>query len=246
MVASGDDTPTSTELNLDEDLDRDLDQDLDAIAELEDQHLSELENLEDLEAAEQDGLELTDVGIIDSHAPILVRDMGIDDLAPIFHLGEQLFTSDLYPYLYRTWDEWEVIGLYNTDPEYCLVAEIEEQLVGFVLGTVISKPPSPWMYGYIIWLGVSPNFQRRGIADKLVDKLVERMIEEGVRFMLVDTDPSNQAALKFFNRKGFGNPHKHVFLSMNLTKHEYYGRLIAYERDKAERMIHGRRPRRRQ
>jgi len=24
-----------------------------------------------------------------------------------------LFISDLYPYLYRTWDEWEVIGLYR-------------------------------------------------------------------------------------------------------------------------------------
>jgi ribosomal protein S18 acetylase RimI-like enzyme len=228
----------------------DHDEDLNPIPDLGDQLLSDLDDLEasERDAFERDASEETqdsESGLVDAHAPILVRDMGIDDLAPIFHLGEQLFTSDLYPYLYRTWDEWEVIGLYNTDPEYCLVAEIEEQLVGFVLGTVISKPPSPWMYGYIIWLGVSPNFQRRGIADKLVDKLVERMIEEGVRFMLVDTDPSNEAALKFFNRKGFGNPHKHVFLSMNLTKHEYYGRLIAYERDKAER-IHGRRPRRRQ
>ncbi|MFN9648726.1 MAG: GNAT family N-acetyltransferase, partial [Pseudanabaena sp.] len=29
-----------------------------------------------------------------------IREMNIDDIAPIFHLGEQLFTSDLYPYLY--------------------------------------------------------------------------------------------------------------------------------------------------
>lgn len=174
---------------------------------------------------------------------VVVREMGVDDIAPVYHLGEELFTSDLYPYLYRIWDEWEIIGLYNTDAEYCLVAEINEQLAGFILGTVISKPP--WMYGYIIWLGVSQAFQRQGVADKLVDKLVERMVEEGVRFMLVDTDPVNIPAIKFFNRKGFGNPRKHVFLSMNLTKHEYYGRLIAYERDKAER-VGVRRPRRRQ
>lgn len=164
---------------------------------------------------------------------VIIRDMAIDDLAPIYHLGEELFTSDLYPYLYRTWDEWEVIGLYNTDPEYCLVAEIDEQVAGFVLGTVINK--ASWIYGYIIWLGVSSKFQRRGVADKLVDKIVERMIEEGVRFMLVDTDPTNTAAVKFFSRKGFGNIRKHIFLSMNLSKHDQYGRLIAYERDKAER-----------
>jgi ribosomal protein S18 acetylase RimI-like enzyme len=171
-----------------------------------------------------------------------VREMDIDDLAPVYHLGDDVFTSDLYPYIYRTWDEWEVIGLYNTDPEYCLVAEIDGKLAGFILGTVISK--ASWTYGYIMWLGVNPQFQRRGVGDKLVDKLVERMIEDGVRFMMADTDPENLPAVKFFNRKGFGNTRQHIFLSMNLNKHPYYGRLIAYEREKAERAAYHRSRRR--
>jgi hypothetical protein len=70
------------------------------------------------------------------------------------------------------------------------------------------------------------------------------MIDDGARFMMVDTDPENVSALKFFSRKGFGNMRKHVFLSMNLSKHEYYGKLIAYEREKAERAV-WKRPRRR-
>lgn len=161
---------------------------------------------------------------------IEIREMEIDDLAPVFHLGEELFTSDLYPFLYRTWDEYEVIGLYNTDAEYCLVAEADDKLAGFILGTVISK--ASWTYGYIIWLGVSPEVQKRGVADKLVDKLVERMIEDGVRLMLVDTDPENEKAVRFFNRKGFGNHRDHIYLSMNLQKHERYGRLIERERER--------------
>lgn len=186
-----------------------------------------------------ENLEKSDTGIISTQSfTVDIREMAIDDIAPVYHLGESLFTSELYPYLYRTWDEWEVIGLYNTDPEYCLVAEIEDRLAGFVLGTVISK--SSWTYGYILWLGVNPDFQRRGVADKLVDKIVERMIEEGARSMLVDTDPTNIAAVNFFTRKGFGNARKHIFLSMNLTKHEYFGKLIAYERDKADRSRHRR------
>lgn len=171
-----------------------------------------------------------------------IRDMNIDDIAPVYHLGESLFTSDLYPYIYRTWDEWEVIGQFNTDPEYCLVATVGEQLAGFTLGTIISK--ANWVYGYILWLGVNPQFQRRGIADQLVDRIVERMIDEGARFMMVDTDPANVPAVKFFTRKGFGNARKHIFLSMNLIKHEYYGKLIAYERSKADRQRNSR-PRRR-
>lgn len=170
---------------------------------------------------------------IDETDLIYVRELGIDDIAPVYHLGEQLFTSDLYPYLYRTWDEWEVIGLYNTDPDYCLVAETEGELAGFILGTIITK--ASWTYGYILWLAVHPKFQRQGVADKLVDQAIARMIEDGARFMLVDTDPTNNPAVKFFNRKGFGNIRQHIFLSMNLSKHEHYGRLIDYEHQKAER-----------
>ena len=177
---------------------------------------------------------------LDDLPAITVRDMDINDLAPVYHLGDQLFTSDLYPFIYRTWDQWEVIGLYNTDPEYCLVAEAEDRVAGFILGTIINK--APWSYGYILWLGVSPEFQRRGVADTLVDRLVERMIDDGARFMMADTDPENAPAVKFFTRKGFNNVRKHVFLSMNLSKHEYYGKLIAYEREKAERSV-GKRPR---
>jgi ribosomal protein S18 acetylase RimI-like enzyme len=177
-----------------------------------------------------------------SDSAVNVREMEIDDLAGVFHLGEMLFTSDLYPYIYRTWDEWEVIGAYNTEPDYCLVAEVEEQLAGFVLGTIISK--GRWVYGYITWLGVSPNFQRRGIADQLVDRLVERLINDGARFMMADTDPENTPAVKFFTRKGFNNARRHIFLSMNLSQHEYYGKLISYEREKAERNV-WKRPRRR-
>ncbi|MFB2980376.1 GNAT family N-acetyltransferase [Microseira sp. BLCC-F43] len=184
----------------------------------------------------------TNDGDVPTNVYIDVREMDIDDLAHVYHLGEDVFTSDLYPYIYRTWDEWEVIGLYNTDPEYCLVAEIDNQLAGFILGTVITK--GNWTYGYIMWLGVNPNFQRRGVGDKLVDKLVERMIEDGVRFMMADTDPANTPAVKFFTRKGFGNTRQHIFLSMNLSKHEYYGRLIAYEREKAERAAYKRSRRR--
>jgi len=136
---------------------------------------------------------------LDDTNSIYVRELGIDDIAPVYHLGEELFTSNLYPYLYRTWDEWEVIGLYNTDAEYCLIAENDEELAGFILGTIIIK--ASWTYGYILWLGVSPKFQRQGVADLLVDKVVARMVEDGARFMLVDTDPTNVPALSFLTAK---------------------------------------------
>ncbi|MBU0988003.1 MAG: N-acetyltransferase, partial [Proteobacteria bacterium] len=78
---------------------------------------------------------------------LIIREMEIDDIAPVFHLGEKLFTARKVPNLYRTWDEYEVVSLYQTDPEYCLVAEIDDTIVGFALGTTITKSSSAWKYG---------------------------------------------------------------------------------------------------
>jgi ribosomal protein S18 acetylase RimI-like enzyme len=155
---------------------------------------------------------------------ILIRDMELDDLAPVYHLGERLFTCDLYPFLYRTWDQWEVVGHYNTDPEFCLVAEVGGSLAGFIIGTLISK--ASWTYGYIVWLGVDVDFHSTGVAHKLFDRLVDRMVEEGARYLIADTDPSNTAALKFFTKKGFKNEREHVVLTLNLSRSGRYRPLL--------------------
>ena len=49
---------------------------------------------------------------------VAIREMEIDDIAAVFHLGEQLFTAQEVPNLYRTWDEYEVITLFQGDPEF--------------------------------------------------------------------------------------------------------------------------------
>ena len=147
---------------------------------------------------------------------IKIRPMEIDDLAPVFHLGEKLFTATKIPNLYRTCDEYEVVGLYQSDSEYCFIAETGDHLVGFVLGTVITKTKSAWKYGHMIWMGVDPAFSRQGIADRLANHFLETMLEEGVRMLIVDTEADNLPALKFFRKMGFGNPQEHIYLTMNL------------------------------
>ena len=92
-----------------------------------------------------------------------LRPLEVDDLAPVFHLGEKLFTARAVPNLYRTWDEYEVVGLFQSDSDYCFVAEIDDRLAGFTLGTIISKTNSAWKYGHLIWMGVEPSFARQGV-----------------------------------------------------------------------------------
>ncbi|MBN2123898.1 MAG: GNAT family N-acetyltransferase [Deltaproteobacteria bacterium] len=148
---------------------------------------------------------------------IQVREMDLDDLAPVFHLGERLFTAREVPNLYRTWDQFELVELFNSDSELCLVAESEGLIVGFALGTTIEKERSAWKYGHLVWLGVHPDFQRGGVAARLFDHLRKLMEKQGVRILLVDTEADNLSALHFFRRMGFGKPEEHIYLSLNLS-----------------------------
>ena len=173
-----------------------------------------------------------------------IREMEIYDIAEVYQLGEICFRADLWPMLYRGWDEYEVTTMFNTDGEYCLVAENdnfvkgvtpeEERIVGFVLGTVMSKPGTAWSYGYIVWICAHPNWQREGVAGKLLDKAVEAFVEnEGVRIIMADTDPSNERAVKFFKKRGFDQEHQHVFLTSNIENNALYSHLIHKSRAQA-------------
>jgi ribosomal protein S18 acetylase RimI-like enzyme len=151
-------------------------------------------------------------------ANVTIREMAIDDISPVFHLGERLFTSRDVPNLYHYWDEYEVLGAYYDDPEFCFVAESGDELVGFVLGTTIQKRRSAWKYGYLVWMGVEPEYQGQGIGERLFDWFLEIMLDEGVRMILMDTEADNEPALKFFSKLGFGRPEDHVYLSLNLSR----------------------------
>ena len=146
-----------------------------------------------------------------------IRPLEVDDVAAVFHLGEKLFTARKVPNLYRTWDEYEVVGLFQSDSDYCFVVETCDQLVGFTLGTMISKTRSAWKYGHLIWMGVDPAHARSGIAEKMFKHFRELMSKAGVRMLIVDTEADNLPALQFFRKMGFSNPQQHIYLSLNLS-----------------------------
>lgn len=149
-----------------------------------------------------------------------IRSATLDDLAAIFHLGEKVFTSQEVANLYRTWDEFEVTTLFNSDPELLLVAEIEGRVVGFALGTTIDKARSAWNYGHLLWLGIDPDCARQGVGSQLFDRFREVIEGRGVRMMLVDTQADNEPAIGFFRNKGFENPTDHVYMTLNLQKED--------------------------
>jgi ribosomal protein S18 acetylase RimI-like enzyme len=136
---------------------------------------------------------------------VTIREMEIDDLSAVYHLGEKLFRSDEFPILYRTWDPYEVTDYFNSESEYCLVAETEdERIVGFVLANMIEKEGTAWKrYGYLSWIGVDEAFQRTNLGQRLYNKIEDNFQKRGARMVIADTDAENQGALLFLNAMGF-------------------------------------------
>ena len=149
--------------------------------------------------------------------------MELRDVAPVFELGQKLFTAEEWPTLYRSWDDHELAQLFSSDADTCLIAETPDgKIVGFALGRVTEKPRSAWRYGLLMWLGVERRFKRAGIATRLVRQLTGLFIDRDARIMLVDTAAKNHAALAFFRRNGFGQEIRHVYLSQNLENDPRY------------------------
>lgn len=155
-----------------------------------------------------------------------IREMAIDDFPEVFHIGEEVFTVEYSQSLYRTWDEYEITTLFNSDSELCLVAEAGDRILGFALGTTVKKHNSPWKYGYLVWLGVRKNIQKGRVGSRLFNEIKRRMQEQGVRMMLIDTSADNVPAINFFQKQGFDDIQEHVYMSLNLTRkvHKKHGK----------------------
>jgi ribosomal protein S18 acetylase RimI-like enzyme len=150
-----------------------------------------------------------------------IRQMEIDDISAVYHLGEQLFTSEEFPILYRTWDQFEVTDYFTSDPDYCLVAETEPggKIVGFIIGTTIEKEGTAWKkYGYLSWIGVDEAFQRTNLGIRLYRKLEQRLRRSGVRMIIADTDAENLPAISFFKSIGFTDSSQHVWLVKTIRR----------------------------
>ena len=83
-----------------------------------------------------------------ARARVAIRQMVIEDLPEVWHIGEKAFVPSASSYTYQTWNVDELVAYFHGDPELCLVAEdsATQKILGFALGTMLKRPYSPWTY----------------------------------------------------------------------------------------------------
>jgi ribosomal protein S18 acetylase RimI-like enzyme len=131
---------------------------------------------------------------------IYVRNMEKGDLAAIVDIEERQTGVARPHYWEKRIEMSEAIR-----PHWAsLVAEIDNRVVGFILGRAGELEFGlPGTVAWIEMIGVDPAHRRRGVAQALVDKFAESAEDHGIRtiFTLVT---SNQTEMQhFFGRLGF-------------------------------------------
>jgi ribosomal protein S18 acetylase RimI-like enzyme len=131
---------------------------------------------------------------------ITVRNMEKADLAAIVDMEERQTGVARPHYWEKRIDMSEAIR-----PHWAsLVAEIDNRVVGFILGRAGELEFGlPGTVAWIEMIGVDPVFRRHGVAQELVQKFTESAEDHGIRtiFTLIT---SNQSEMQhFFSRQGF-------------------------------------------
>lgn len=131
-------------------------------------------------------------------AQVKVRKMTEADLPKVKEIDQEL----VGPYRSISWPlrveaHWWV---YRGMPNF--VAETGSQLVGFILGDVRGSEYGPEVSGWIDMMGVSHEYQSRGIGRKLVEAFCRECKSQGfkVRIMVVGDD---KRLVRFFTSMGF-------------------------------------------
>ncbi len=132
-------------------------------------------------------------------ARLTIRPLTMDDLDAIVEMDRKVL-GKRRPEYWRKKIEFP-------NPRYplsCLVAELDSQVIGFIVGEV-----SGWEFGipeHIGWvstIGVDPAYQHKGVARKLSQEFIRNLKAIGVGVVYTLVNWSDWDLLRFFRAMGF-------------------------------------------
>ncbi|MGC8497021.1 MAG: GNAT family N-acetyltransferase [Thermoplasmata archaeon] len=121
---------------------------------------------------------------------IIIRKFNMDSLSNIIKIADitldEKYSIDLFLDIYSEW------------PEGFLVAEMNNNIVGFLAGARLSARESR-----ILMLAVNPNYQGLGIGSKLVNNFEAISLANGLRTIRLEVRVSNYKAIQFYQKRKY-------------------------------------------
>lgn len=128
-----------------------------------------------------------------------IRTLKKDDLGAIVKIDEKVLGQNRKNYWER---KLELMN--NRFSQVSLVAEMEGDVVGFILGDVSGwEFGVPEKIGWIDTIGIDPGYQKRGLARALANELINNLKALGVKTIYTLVSWKDWDLLQFFHAMGF-------------------------------------------
>lgn len=123
---------------------------------------------------------------------LTIRKAELSDLKGIKAIDQLLFGADSYPL-------FVLRQLYDITGDYLLVAEIESEVVGYMLSHLDHDNKKGWLLS----LGVLPTHRGKRIGEKLMAATMATMEAQGVTNLYLTVHPDNAAGISIYTGLGF-------------------------------------------
>lgn len=123
---------------------------------------------------------------------VIIRRLYPGDDALVMRIAEDVFDEPVRP---------DRLAAYLASPGHFMVVAFADGIVVGQCAAVIHRHPDKVTELYIDEVGVSPAFQRQGVARKMLDAMFEIGREHGCEEAWVGTEPGNIAARALYEAR---------------------------------------------
>ena len=136
---------------------------------------------------------------MDSLKNVMIRSLKKDDLNAIVGIDERVLGENR-----RNYWEKKLELMNDRSSQISLVAEVEGEVQGFILGDVSGwEFGVPETVGWIDTIGIDPAYQKKGLATALSRELIQNLKALRVKTIYTLVSWNDWDLLQFFHAMGF-------------------------------------------
>ncbi len=125
---------------------------------------------------------------------VKIATASILDLDTLYKIEMECFSKEAF-------SKQQIASLLTNYNALNLVAKIDNEIVGFIIGMIQIERNS--LVGHILTIDVSPRHRRKGIAQRLLQEIEKIFAEKNVKICCLEVREDNVAALKLYEKLGY-------------------------------------------
>lgn len=133
---------------------------------------------------------------------ISIRYARPSDLDSVITLGDSTLVAEKQAYWRGIFEHYVSCG---SNDRHFLVSEVNDKVVGFIVGEVraweFGSPPCGWVFA----LSVSPKHRKLGIGQRMFEEICACLKRAGVATVRTMVERDDKAALSFFRNQGLSS-----------------------------------------